>query len=926
MEKISLNGIWKLRTDSEENGLAQNWASEPIKDEYELKIPGCIQQLDELKDEFPPHNDMRNGYLGTYFLEREFELPRLGENEHIRLHFSGVAPSCHIWVNGSYAAKNIYGLNSINIDITELVKSGLNRVTVAVTEQYASLVTGMRFCGMNWSGIYSEACVYVESSARVENSYISYVGGAACCEGLLFGEKGSRVKLNVQIGGNSAETEITLNGESEEFCVPVSTEGLPLWSYRSPELVDIRVTATDKFGNSSVEEYKTGLREIKTKGNRITVNGVPTFFAGTGSEYYSPQIAPLTDRQIITNRYSAIKKHGFNFYRCHTYVPTDEEMSIADEMGIMLDVEFGLVSNFNKTTPEDKGFEMLKQFILDTRRHPSVFIYCLGNEGSQLMVESVIERNKAKLGYKLIKENTKNQLAIPCFGLQGELPEIPSDLETPHLWSEDFRLSYDGLTDIPWKALEETTNGKPALIHEYGKFGVWPSVKEERDCTVPFGIKSDHGTQAHNWLKKNGLEGIEQRLISNSRKSAISFSKIILEEARRQPYVSGYALWTFFRRSCCNAGLSDDCGINLNGDPDIFKNGINADVAVLMNRGFQNRALECNIRQSLDFSLSNFSDCDVSGTLAVTLTCGGAVIAKKSKKTSAEMGETKTALTFNFSVPEKYGNKKLLITAVFESENKTARNEWDFWAFDTAVDYTELYLHTEDINLFRALKKIFPNAERLSSVDSIIIGCRSWKNPRLAKTAGRDKSIPIITDVYDSVIKECIKNGNKVIILDSGRLPENWLLPPICPDLGDRDTGRFFTSFRAGWDKGNLVTLVENDKLLGDFPNDGYCDLHFYDVMQAARIMRPESINKEFGGAQNIIESLSKIPVVKDDEIIVQDPNAIKERSDTAKVSFNARLQGYLVRAGKNVVISTMKLTDNPSGIALIKNIVNNFD
>ena len=122
------------------------------------------------------------------------------------------------------------------------------------------------------------------------------------------------------------------------------------------------------------------------------------------------------------------------------------------------------------------------------------------------------------------------------------------------------------------------------------------------------------------------------------------------------------------------------------------------------------------------------------------------------------------------------------------------------------------------------------------------------------------------------------------------------------------------------------MTLVEKDKLLGDFPNDGYCDLHFYDTVQAARIMRPESIKEEFGSAQNIIESLSKIPVEKGDEIIVQDPNAIKERNDAAKVSFNARLQGYLVRAGKNVVISTMKLTDNPSGIALIKNIVNNFD
>lgn len=40
MEKISLNGLWAVRTDEEENGLALNWAAEKIKKEFELKIPG----------------------------------------------------------------------------------------------------------------------------------------------------------------------------------------------------------------------------------------------------------------------------------------------------------------------------------------------------------------------------------------------------------------------------------------------------------------------------------------------------------------------------------------------------------------------------------------------------------------------------------------------------------------------------------------------------------------------------------------------------------------------------------------------------------------------------------------------------------------------------------------------------------------------
>lgn len=52
--------------------------------------------------------------------------------------------------------------------------------------------------------------------------------------------------------------------------------------------------------------------------------------------------------------------HGFRFYRYHTHVPTEEEMAVADEMGMLLDVEFGLISNFNKTTPFEEGVEMLE--------------------------------------------------------------------------------------------------------------------------------------------------------------------------------------------------------------------------------------------------------------------------------------------------------------------------------------------------------------------------------------------------------------------------------------------------------------------------------------------------------------------------------------------------------------------------------------
>lgn len=950
--KLSLNGAWAVRTDAEENGLAQNWASRPIEAEGEVMVPGCIQQLDSLAEKYPSNNDRRNGYLGTFFMEKNVSLPELKKGERCRLYIGGVIPSCHIWVNGSYALKHILGLNRIYLDITEYVTAGENRITLAVTEQYASLITGMRFMDMNWSGIYSEAYVEISGALQFQNAYISLKDGEArlCFLAVNDGDTDVETELQAVLGegdtldniapGQMTSKEIISRqasvterlavpaGSSKEISLPVKVDGLPRWSYRSPRMISVSMECEDSDGNICGCRFRTGLREITIDKERILVDGNPTFFAGTGSEYYSPTIAPLTDKDIIRRRYEALQAYGFNFYRCHTHIPTEEELCVADEMGIMLCVEFGLVSNFHKTTPVEKGMEMLGIFVEQTRRHPSLFVYCLGNEGSQLMVDSYIERNKAKMGYRIIKEHTDNQLAIIAFGMQGELPELPNDFETPHLWSENFLWAYDGLTDIPWEDLGRTTGGKPCIIHEYGKFGVWPSREEERDCTVPGGIKPDHGTQSHQWLVENGLEHLEERLIANSRASASSFNRIILEDSRRQPYCSGYALWTFFRRSGCNAGLSDDLGIHLNGDPAAYKNGVNGDVAVLMDRGFLNRAFPCEVAQTIGLSLSNFGLEPLKGTIIANVVCDGENLAGMETEASAAVGETRKVTDFVFRIPAAWSGKKLTLSAIFTAKSGvTVQNQWVLWAFDASADSgVRAYLHVEDLTTFRAIKRIFPMAQRLSSVDSVIIGCRSWRNPRLAETAGARKEVLIISDVYDDVVKACIENGNKVLLLDSGQLPDEWMLPPICAELGERDTGRFFTSFRAGWDKGNLVTLVNEDALLGEFPQEGYCGLQFYDMVQSARIMKPEVLEAVWGRKpKRIIFSISKLPPETKAESVVQDPNAIKEQETSAKKRFSAREQGYFLKVHDRLAVCTLKLTDNPAGLALLKETVRHF-
>ena len=652
MERISLNGAWRARLDPENIGLAAGWAQSAIQADCLAPVPGCIQRVAELAQAYPPQNGLRNGYKGTWFLETNLLLPEL-QGRNVYLHIGGAAPACHLFLNGQYVGRHIYTLCPWEENVTRFVCAGENRLTIAVTEDYSLMYAGSRFRGLDWSGIYGEVYAWLGGAVRLQDVYLSERGIEGCAAN--DGAEGFSGTLRAEVCGQRVERFMQIAaGARETFLLPVDTDPLPRWTPEHPRLVELCLRI-----NGEETRVTTGFRTLKAQNGRIYLNDAPLFLAGAGEEYESLDISPLMDENVIRRRFSALKAHGFCFYRYHTHAPSEAELRMADEMGLLVGAEFGLVSNFHKTLPVEKCLEMLPRYVRATRWHPSLFCYCLGNEGSQLMVESAAEREKARVGYELIRQNTRNQFALACFGMQGELPEVPNDIETPHLWSDNFLFAYDGLSRVPWDLLGGTSLGRPCVLHEYGKFGVWPSMRDQEALNAHKGILQDFASQARMALREHGLLEQEERFIDNSRRQCGAITRLILEEARRQACLSGFVLWSFFRGGSRNTGLCDDTGAHYDGDPAVFRQGCNAPVALLMDRGFQGRALPCYIPQRVGISLSNFSARDVRGMLQVSLLCEGQTVAEAHAEVSANSGETKEVLAFHFSVSGEYQGKNL---------------------------------------------------------------------------------------------------------------------------------------------------------------------------------------------------------------------------------------------------------------------------
>ena len=910
MERISLNGAWRARLDPENIGLAAGWAQSAIQADCLAPVPGCIQRVAELAQAYPPQNGLRNGYKGTWFLETNLLLPEL-QGRNVYLHIGGAAPACHLFLNGQYVGRHIYTLCPWEENVTRFVCAGENRLTIAVTEDYSLMYAGSRFRGLDWSGIYGEVYAWLGGAVRLQDVYLSERGIEGCAAN--DGAEGFSGTLRAEVCGQRVERFMQIAaGARETFLLPVDTDPLPRWTPEHPRLVELCLRI-----NGEETRVTTGFRTLKAQNGRIYLNDAPLFLAGAGEEYESLDISPLMDENVIRRRFSALKAHGFCFYRYHTHAPSEAELRMADEMGLLVGAEFGLVSNFHKTLPVEKCLEMLPRYVRATRWHPSLFCYCLGNEGSQLMVESAAEREKARVGYELIRQNTRNQFALACFGMQGELPEVPNDIETPHLWSDNFLFAYDGLSRVPWDLLGGTSLGRPCVLHEYGKFGVWPSMRDQEALNAHKGILQDFASQARMALREHGLLEQEERFIDNSRRQCGAITRLILEEARRQACLSGFVLWSFFRGGSRNTGLCDDTGAHYDGDPAVFRQGCNAPVALLMDRGFQGRALPCYIPQRVGISLSNFSARDVRGMLQVSLLCEGQTVAEAHAEVSANSGETKEVLAFHFSVPGEYQGKKLVLRA----EMDEAQNAWDFWAFDSAVSDAAVLLYVRDPEIETLLLAQFPKAVRLQDADSLRLGCRAWNHPQWVETALALRR-PVIADGMDAITQAILHGGGRVLFLDTGRLPAEWYTPALLPQLGERDTGRFYTSFRAGWHTGNLLTVVEQSPTLAGFPQEGFCDLQFYAMVQSARGLNHQRVEADLQtDLRSLVYAVANVPYQQPQKPLVQDPNAIREQETVQNRTFDLMCQNYLL-AGEAAYVCSMKLLRDPAGKALLKLLV----
>lgn len=838
MKKILLNGCWELEI--------------PKIGKFPIDIPSAVQSVSELGKNFPS-DAMQNGYLGDAVLKKEFISEN--KNKHISLTIGGLCPYGEVYLNNTFIGEIPFAQVSFSFDVTNAVILGKNLLEIKISEKNTELLGGLRFDVLNWSGIYGDVFLEVSEGTKAEDIYIcpseslnsvsvsffanGETDGVSYCAEISDGQK-----LYAEVSGKLAKENV----------FSLSLENPVLWELDNPHLYTFSLMFIKNKNIIYAKKIKFGMRVLKAHKGRIYLNNSPIFLSGAGEEYFSPEISPIKNKELIRKRFLALKEFGFDFVRYHTHNPTKEEFEIADEVGLLLSSEIPVLSNFNRIKDTKKGFMILEKFIKQTRNHPSSAFYCLGNEGAQLLVREDGAEKIAHDGLKIIKDNTKNQLALVCFGFQNEISGIDTDVVSPHLWSTDFRWAYNGLTSVPWDYLTKNENGAPMVIHEFGKYGVWPDSREDEYMPkngYRLSAKRDNELTLGKYGEK-ALE-IEKLLVKNSRALTALCIKTAAETMRRNSLISGYLYWTFFRMGLRSGGICSDTGTLFDFSPSILKNGANAHVSLVTNKDFGDRMYFGGEFMNLAITVSNYGKKHINNAV---LKIFGDGISQREDDVSVGLGENKEIVFQDFSAPITTEPKTLKITAILtENDAVISQNSFDFYIYPKKrLKLTPPPVYNfENSYISCQIQRMTQGSVHIWDYISVTLGCVIPEynfDPTDDKIAfyidgALNKTAPklYITDKYDDTAMKMLESGVNVLILDDGKLKENCY-PKAFPENTFFDLNRFYTPFRTGWDEGNAATVIKKDSIFYETEKCEFADLRFFGMTENSLPLNTEEFYK----------------------------------------------------------------------------------
>ncbi len=350
----------------------------------------------------PPHVPAQNP-TGVY--SRVFQLPGSFDGKRIHLTFEGVDTAFYVYINGKKAGFSQGAHCHSEFDITGLIRTGENFITVCVLKTaWSTYMEDQDKWRM--SGIIRDVYLVAYQKTRVRDLSVScvlkdrYANADLCVRAEIKNITGAAFNGELEFsltdadGGSAARFSHRLetDGEKEVLDFKQHIEKPRKWSAEDPYLYDLAYTL--RSADDSVLEcgaVKVGFRSVEIRDRQLFVNGASVKIKGVNRHEIHPDMGFAIPVEHMIRDITLMKRHNINTVRTSHYRNDTKFLDLCDLYGLYVICEADQESHWFFMVPEELDIisnpkweaafvDRARRMVGLDKNHPSVIIWSLGNE------------------------------------------------------------------------------------------------------------------------------------------------------------------------------------------------------------------------------------------------------------------------------------------------------------------------------------------------------------------------------------------------------------------------------------------------------------------------------------------------------------------------------------------------------------------
>ncbi len=573
------------------------------------------------------------------------------------------------------------------------------------------------------------------------------------------------------------------NAISNDVCEPFSIENPLLWNTSNPNLYSFTAKIETENGIEEVNG-NFGFRSLQSKDGKFFLNGLPfymrAYIRGATAHDHSNN-CNLSEADFYRKNILAAKKFGFNFIRFHSVVPNETFFNVADELGIMVHLElrdpeseYNNLQEMLKTNEDLVPDEFILKVINSLYNHPSLAVYCIGNEIKNLSSSKRV----LEIG-SLIKTTDPSRLFLDtCAWGASHRPNVDIDVQhmsyyfpfgkhanmfedTDNLLccgsahGEAVQKDYDNskITRAIWFDI-------PLIAHEVCHYTAIRDYKSLKEKFAKYGTKAPWWIDEElKMIEAKGLTESFDELYQASKYFQLECWKFAYEAIRSSKLLSGFHFLQF---------ADTDVYENSNGLVDCFDDEnyieskdfirFNADRVLLAE--ISDRIFYEGEKLLATFKLSNYGeevDTDAEFVYSFTDTNGKVYTNGTLELIDISRKGLYEICKVNIDLPKGLPSNKYVLKAQLVKDGKiVADNWWNIWVYSkvSAPYYNEFVNYSDgDINITDDISKAFAMLEEGKKVCLVYRNAwtrhlldKSMPNPEYSFKATWNRFKPVIWD------------------------------------------------------------------------------------------------------------------------------------------------------------------------------------